>query len=209
METETLEGIAREALESTCASAPVDAFGLADALGLTVRAWPGHGALLDYDGASVFLTTRPTRPTRQHGLVAHELGHFLLREHREQDDELAARYLAGALIVPREELDRDLRRLGLSIVALRAKHVNASHEMIARRITQLRSAIVTIIDDGRVTARAASPWLPVPRPQVPPWELDLAARAIESREEVRHGETVATPAIAGSRRRALIVARAA
>lgn len=209
MDVQTWEGIAREALESTCACAPVDAFALADALGLTVRSWPGHGALLDYDGASVFLTTRPTRPTRQHGLVAHELGHFLLREHREPDDEMAARYLAGALLVPREELDRDLRRVGMSILALREKHANASHEMIARRITQLRSAIVTVVDNGIVTARAASPWLPKPRLEAPAWEMELARAAVEQGEELRHGQTVATPAITGARRRALVVARAA
>lgn len=190
-----LEGIARSALEETCTEAPVDAFALAHALDVEVREFPGREAFIDLTRPCIYLPSRPAREVRRHGSVAHELGHLLLREHGlDHQDEGAARYLSGALLVPREALDRDLRR-GWSVRDLRARHPNASHEMLVRRVTQLRPAVATVIDGGRVTARVASPWLDTRKvAPVRVWELDLVGRALSEGEVLEDGPSVATHA---------------
>lgn len=70
---------------------------------------------------------------------------------------------------------------------LRERHPNASVEMIARRITQLRTAVATVIDAGRVTRRVVSPGLHG-LDEASPWELDLAARSLEAAATVHEHE---------------------
>ena len=202
---EELEGVAREALDATATTAPVDAYALAAAVGLQVRPWAGPGAMLDRDASTVWLSSRPLRLVRQHGLVAHEVGHWLAGLHGLPDEEEVARYLAGALLVPRETLDRQLRA-GWSIVRLRELHPHASAEMLARRVTQLRPAVATVLDGPRLHVRVASPWLDVGRvAAVTDLEADLVAQArLEGREVSADGPTVATPA---GRSRVVVVAR--
>lgn len=179
------EGIADEILSETgCDEPPVSAFVLAECCELTVQAWGrGYGRL----EADRKLIKYPigARPVRQHGLIAHEIGHWALRRGREDNTEDGARFLAGAFLLPRRVVDRDLTRVAWEMDALRAKHVNASVEMIARRITQLRDAVATVFDNGRVTRRVASSWLAEPRfRRVSRWERALAETALE------HGKTV-------------------
>lgn len=202
---ETWEGIAREILDASCTSAPVSAFELAAACGFTVRPWQGQGALIDRDGGTIYLSPFVTRPERQHELVAHELGHWLLWQHGLDDDELAATYIAGALLVPRAELDRALRRDGWSIEKLRRAHPHASAAMIAVRITQVRPAVQTTFDGPEVLARRASPWLDRDVAPVRAWERELAARAVETGGEAAlEGPAVAVPI---GKTRAVVVAR--
>ena len=195
MDHAELEGIARAALDETCTSSPVDAEALACALDVEVRDYPGPEPFVDLERRCIYMPTRPVRATRWHGAVAHELGHVLLREHRlDWQDEIAAAYLAGALLVPRETLDRDLRN-GWSVRELRARHPNASHEMLVRRVTQLRPAVATVIDAGRVTTRVASPWLePARVAPVRVWEMSMVGRALVEGEVIEDGPSVATHA---------------
>lgn len=203
---ETWEGIAREILDATCTTTPVSAFALAAACGYVVRPWQGQGALIDRDGGTIYLSPFVTRPERQHELIGHELGHALLWQHSLDDDEQAATYIAGALLVPRLELDRALRRDGWSIEKLRRAHPHASAAMIAVRITQVRPAVQTTFDGPEtVLARRASPWLDRDVAPVRPWERELAARAIETRAEATlDGPAVAVPIAAT---KAVVVAR--
>jgi len=199
------EALARDFLGEICAEPPIDAFALARAAGLEVRLFLGGGAVLDAVAGAIYVPAR-ARLERQHGQVAHELGHWLLARAGEPDDELAARYLAGALLVPREALDRDLRARGWSLRALRERHPHASLELLARRVTQVRPATVTVVDQGRVTARAASPWLRPPGPAAP-WEVELAADAVvQGIELLTDRPAVAAPAVADGWRRAVVVA---
>jgi Zn-dependent peptidase ImmA (M78 family) len=195
MDHEELEGIARAVLEETCTVAPVDAGALACAMNVEVRSFPGHEAFIDLLRPCIYMPSRPMRDTRRHGTLGHELGHLLLREHgHDYQDEHAAAYLAGALLVPRETLDRQLRE-SWSVRRLRALHPNASHEMLVRRVTQLRPAVATVIDAGKVTARAASPWLePARVAPVRVWELTLVQRALVDGETIEDGPSVATHA---------------
>lgn len=207
MSWQSWEGTARAALERANATAPVNAFALAAALDLRVEPWEGRGAELD-DAAGVIRVSTRARSTRRHGLVAHELGHHLLRLER-ADDEDGARYIAGALMLPRETFGRDLTRTSWSLSKLRELHANASAQMIAIRIVQCRDAVATILDAGgrRITARVVSPWLADPRlARLSKWERELAGRALEEGAEVRGAELCyAVPVVDGAHRRVVVV----
>lgn len=184
---EEWEGIAGEVLAETgCDDPPVDAFELAACCSLEVHPWTRVYGQLD---GNVINYPVNARPVRQHGLIAHEVGHWALKRARAKNSESGARYLAGAFMLPRRAFDRDLRTIGWDVGALRAKHINASAEMIARRITQVRDAVATILDNGRVTRRVSSPWLNEPRlGRLSGWESELADAAIASGETVRGDE---------------------
>lgn len=182
------EGAAEELLDATATSAPVDAFKLARACGLDVRPWSGRDAALS--GETIYVNTR-MRPSRQQGRVAHEIGHFALQRAGLEDSEAGAAWVGGALQLPRRELNPDLRRTAWSISKIRSKHLHASAAAVAVRITQLRDAVITILDPrGRKKLwRLPSPWIDDPRlARVSAWERDLARQAYEAREEVRGDE---------------------
>lgn len=199
------EGIAAAAHAETCTTPPVSAFALASAYDLRIESWSGAGAELDAD-ASVIRVSARARSQRRHGLVAHELGHLLLRRDR-CDSEDGARYMSGALMLPREPFDRDLTRTAWSLARLRAIHENASAQMVAIRIAQLRDAVVTIIDRGRVSMRIVSPWLTEPRlARLSKWERSLATRALEEGVEVRGDELCyAVPILEAGHSRVVVV----
>lgn len=102
------------------------------------------------------------RPQRQHGRIAHELGHVALRRSGLEDSEDGARWAAGALMLPRYDFGRDLTQTAWSLPKLRALHVHASAEMIAIRTVQLRDAVATVFDGRRLTRRLWSPWVEHP-----------------------------------------------
>lgn len=200
-----LEGIAAAVHDRARVDGAVDAFDLADRLGLRVEQAARRGATLDDD---VIEVDARSRPTRQHGLVAHELGHWALDVHgQERLDERAARFLSGALLVPRVQLERDLRTTW-RLDELMQRHPCASAELLARRIAELRDAVVTVIDNGRVRARIASPWLGTP-PRLSRFERGLVEDALGSGHVVEGGSLVhATPLVEGSWRRVIVVAEA-
>lgn len=205
---ETWEGLAAEAHGHAGAETPVNAFVLASRMHFDVEAWEGRGAELDERRRIIRVSTR-ARPQRRHGLVAHELGHYLLRLAR-IDSEDGARYLAGALMLPRQEFARDVTRTAWGLARLRELHVNASAQMVATRIVQVRDAVATIIDRERVTSRVSSPWLVDPRlAHVSRWERALAQHALEAGEEVR-GDALcyAIPLVEGAHHRVIVVCEA-
>lgn len=202
------ESAAARAVEEARVAVPVSAFDLARGLGLRVVAASVSGARLNVVDRAIELNPR-VRLVRRHGLVAHEVGHYVLR--REDDDsEPGASFVGSAMMLPRLDFDRDLRRTAWSIVKLRVLHPNASAEMIARRIVELRDAVATIIDNGRVRSRVSSPWLADPRlRRITRWERELADAALEAGDEVRGDELCyAVPFIDGVWRRVVIVCEA-
>ncbi len=171
--------------------------------GLTLAPWGREGAALEGDRISY---SRRAREVRQHGLIAHELGHWTLGWAGEEDTEQGARYLAGALMLPRSVFDRDLRRTW-DIEHLRAKHLNASAEMTAIRVVQLRDAAVAIFDQGKLTGRFVSPWIVDRRiDRVSRYERELAQRALEAGETIRDDDLCAsTPVFDGHHRRVIVL----
>ncbi len=185
------ETAAQEILDSTNTSVPVDAFALAKACEFEVRAHAGRGEKHERrDGDIIYIDPRARRQ-RQHMEVSHELGHWGLDRHELPQSEYGAKYLGGALLLPRREMDRDLARTAWALLKLRDIHVNASLTAIAVRTTQLRDAVATILDPcgKKKPWRITSPWINDRHlRRISAWERELAQRAYEAGEEVRGDE---------------------
>ncbi len=139
---------------------------------------------------------------RLHGLVTHEAAHVLLDDYAVKQSESAAQYLGAALLVPRRALDRDLRG-GWDLRRLLARHPNASAELLARRIVDVRRASLALYDDGRFRYRVGD------RDASPQNERELVAEALETRAPIRVDDlTGAWPVFSQSRSRVLVLAAA-
>lgn len=208
--TPAWEGIAADVLASTgCDDPPVDAIELAELCGLEVAHVPHvpGGRLV---GRRIEVNPK-LRLVRLHGTVAHELAHDLLERAKEENTEPAARYLAGALMLPRRAFLRDMGQTQWSLVLLRERHPNASAEMIARRIVSLRDAVASIWDEGRCRVRVASPWLDerVVGRRTTALERGLAAHVLETGKVERPADLVwAVPFFDGKHRRVVVVVEA-
>ena len=153
MDCADLEGIALDIHVAAGERLPVDAFVLATQCGLELRPWRKPHGLLSLDSEAIYYPST-ARPARQHGVVAHELGHWAM--HRAGEDhtqEWAARYLAGALLLPRMPFLRDVRATDWDLHQLQRLHPNASAEMIVVRMTQVSDACAWVWDDGAVRRR--------------------------------------------------------
>jgi len=204
-----LEGIAAEILEMTgCDDPPVDAFELATCCGFELV--PTKGEVGRVIGKLIHVPIG-ARTVRQHGQVAHELGHWALRRAREDDDHPAVRYMAGALMLPRRPFEADLRSSAWDLRTLQARHTNASAQMIVYRIVQLRDAVASIWDNGRLTTRIASPWLPKGLQGKRPSRLEsrLAKECLEAGEVLQPSNLVwAWPVFSPGYKRVIVIAEA-
>lgn len=190
-----LEGIARDLLESSLCGedGAVDAYELAAACGLHVEHADLPGAVLM--GDTIFLGRRT--PTAQvHLRIAHEIGHWALDRDGHDQSEQAADYLAAALLVPREQLDRALRG-GWDLEALRQRFRHAPASTIACRIAQIRQATAAVYDDGRLRRRVGP---------VAPVEADLLAAAHETRAPARLDACTGAWPLFGAVRRVVVLA---
>lgn len=151
-----MEGIAEDILSSSLCGEdpPVDALELAACCGLEIVHSDVHGALLYGDAIYV---SRRVSIRLLHFVVAHEIGHWALRrDGLPMDDEQGADYLAGALLVPRRSLLRELRA-GWDLEALRRTHVHAPASTIAVRVAQVREATAAVYDGTRLRKRVGPP----------------------------------------------------
>ncbi len=147
------------------------------------------------------------RPVRVAGTIGHELGHVALGRHGEPQSERGAAYVGAAILVPRRPLDAALRRVGWDVERLREAFPYASHELLARRIAEVREAVVTILDGRRVRARVGSPWLtPPPGPGLTRDEQRVVRAARETRARVDEGWISALPLYDGPLERVIVIA---
>lgn len=150
MDTADLEGIAADLHASTGDLLPVDAFELAHLCGLELRAWSRADGSVNLESGVIRYPAR-ARHVRKHGVVAHELGHWALHQVNEDHHaEWAARYLAGALLLPRAAFLRDAWACDWDLEELQRRHPHASAEMVVVRMTQVSPACAWVWDDGRV-----------------------------------------------------------
>lgn len=197
MDAGELEGVARFELERVgFDDGPVDAFDLAHELRIPVEWTAGSIALRIGERAIV---PASVRPARLHGLLTHEIAHILLARYGLPNTERNARYLGAALLVSRRILDRQLRA-GWNLHELMAYHVNASAELLARRIMDLRHGSLAIYDGGRLHYRIG---------RAAPRERALVDEVLEHECAVRvddlHG---AWPVMDGRWRRVIVLAAA-
>jgi hypothetical protein len=197
------EQVARAVHNATGIDAPVDALELAAACGLELRHARGRAKLRD--GVIYFDPT--ARHVRQQGQVVHETAHYVLRFHGVTDTEQAVGYTAAALMLPPRRYDQDLERTAWDLEQLSKLHPNVSWQMLARRVSDRREAVVTVLDQGRVSSRVASPWLPEPPARMTAVERELADAALETEQPQRANDLLAAyPLIDGPHRRVIVVA---
>jgi (2Fe-2S) ferredoxin len=139
---------------------------------------------------------------RQHGLIAHELGHWALWDAGEDHTvERCARYLAGALMLPWVPFVRDVSACDWDLFDLQRRHANASAEMIVVRMTQISPSTAWVWDNGVVKR-----WYGAN----PDQDIDeLVDQVLSGGEPVRHGDFRGWPLIEPSHRRVVVVRVAA
>ena len=162
---------------------PVDAFAVAEALGIDV-AWDdrqaGRARLVALDEnrrapRTSILLRRDPRDERRHWAVAHEIGEAAAhrvfahlgvdpREAPPAAREDVANRLAGRLLLPTNWL----RAVGMAthwdLTEIKRRSIHASHELVARRWLELDvPVIVTVFDQKRITWRRSNVSGRVPR----------------------------------------------
>ena len=158
---------------------PVDAFRLAESLGIVVALDDRQAGRARYvrvaarphtsrpSQASILMRREPRHERRQWA-VAHELGEHLaieafgrlghdFGEISEGVREEIANLLANRLLLPSEWLARAGQACLWDLLALKSVFATASHELVARRMLDFDApVIVTVWDNGRVTFRRAN-----------------------------------------------------
>jgi Zn-dependent peptidase ImmA (M78 family) len=175
-----LDACATEVLwEARIEGPPVDTLAVAEELQLVVT----HDCSMRQRGRFVRLADREStngsgvglivvgtseRPEREQWTVAHEIGESVayrvferlgvsFKEALPTARELVANRFANALLLPRRWFTTDGRDLGWDLLQLKERYNTASHELIARRMLEMRPPIViTVCDNGRITWRKSN-----------------------------------------------------
>jgi Zn-dependent peptidase ImmA (M78 family) len=175
-----LDATAAEVLwEAGIFESPVDALAVAEGLGLIVardEAMSCRGRFVrlaeqensDRGGVGTIVVGAADRPEREHWAVAHEIGESVayrvfdrlgvsFDEALPTARELVANRLASALLLPRRWFAVDGAELDWDLLELKARYTTASHELIARRMLEMRpSVVITLCDLGRVRWRRSN-----------------------------------------------------
>jgi hypothetical protein len=176
-----IDACAAEALwEAGVTEPPVDTLRVAKGLGLEVARSDAishrgrfvrlaeHNRRSCEDGVGTIVVAEAERPEREQWAVAHEIGECIacrvferlgvsLDEALPPARELVANRLASSLLLPRRWFATDGREMDWDLIALKDRYYTASHELIARRMLEMRPPIViTVCDLGRVRWRRSN-----------------------------------------------------
>jgi hypothetical protein len=192
--TAGLDAVVEEVLaRARVESPPIDAFAVAQALGLAV-AWDDrqegrarYVRIADRRAASpraaILLRPEP-RCERRQWAVAHEIGEHVVhrvfavwaidpREAPPNAREAVANFFAGRLLLPTAWFESDAGETGWDLLALKMRYATASHELIARRMLECRPpVIVTIFDQDKITFRRGN----LPGRAPPPTAAELSCQ---------------------------------
>ncbi|QDU36629.1 hypothetical protein Mal4_09160 [Maioricimonas rarisocia] len=176
---------------------PVDAFALAETLGLLVAVdagQQGRGRLKRVAGRTSIFVRPEERPERLQWTVAHEIGEAVAHRvfahvgHSSQEPgpgqrEQVANRMASALLLPRDWFLRDARLLDGDVLELKKQYATASHELVLMNLLRLSDlTLVSVFDHGRLTRRRGNGQLPPPRPL--PLEAEVQQRLAGGEERV-------------------------
>ena len=141
---------------------PVDAYLIANKLGLTVQIDP-HLKTRGYSrtrwdlGTIIVGSKNPNKSERKQFTIAHEIGEVSLKGRVEEAHlEEASNLMAINLLLPGEWFKRDAEVSGFDLPRLKKTYFTASHELIAFRMLEFRPMIVTIFDNGSLYKRKSS-----------------------------------------------------
>lgn len=180
MDWRELEGVARDFVEAAgVVQLPMDLDVLANCYDLNVVAGPAAAV-----AGSVIAVRHHEYAMRSRFDLAHELGHVAVAHLQlpKIQDERAADYVAGAILIPEAPLRDLMRRTEHSLRAL-VDEARVSWEAAARRYVQVWSAYATIWDTPHRMRRVPSPWLP--ECPLQPAELDDATTCRASGEDIK------------------------
>ena len=127
-------------------------------------------------------------PEQANWSYCHEVAHSMLQHQaelpiddaEEREQELAANRLAAQILLPEGEF-RPLAHF--SLLALKQTFPQASHEVLAKRRLTYRPGLLTIFDNGRLTARLAPEGWNIPG-QFFPLEQEAMKACLSKKEEV-------------------------
>jgi Zn-dependent peptidase ImmA (M78 family) len=195
-----IDQLAAELLQSAAIRRPpVDAFAVAQALGVTVAIDANQRVRARYvrlqghrqQSARPTILLRPDpRAERRQWAVAHEIGehvaHRVFRLLGVDPEEISPRLreqvacqFAGRLLVPDQWLRRDGAVCRWNLLRLKSRYCTASHELIARRMLECSPpVIITVFDHGQVSWRRAN--LPGRVPGLSPLEARVWRRVHNS-----------------------------
>jgi len=174
---------------------PVDAFALAEQLGLMIAfdaGQQGRGRLKRVAGRTSIFIRPEERPERLHWAVAHEIGEAVAARvyscvgHSLQDPgpgqrEQVANRMASALLLPRDWFLRDVRLFDCDVLELKKQYGTASHELVLLNLLRLPDlTLVSVFDHGRITRRRGNGQLPPPR--LLPLERKVQQRLADGQE---------------------------
>jgi hypothetical protein len=165
--------------EAGVSEPPIDMLAVADGLGLVVTrdyAMLCRGRFVrlaerndvDHGGVGTIVVGLAERPEREQWAVAHEIGENVAYRVFERlgiafDEALpvareqVANRFASCLLLPRRWFAADGSDVGWDLLALKDRYFTASHELIARRMLEMRPPIViTLCDHGRVRWRRSN-----------------------------------------------------
>jgi Zn-dependent peptidase ImmA (M78 family) len=169
---------------------PVDAFSIAQAMGITIALDDCQAGRARYVRLSDRSASRPKatillrsdpRLERRQWAVAHEIGEHAAHrafnrlgvdpcETSPRAREQIANQLAGRLLIPSHWFGEDAAALNWDLLSLKGRYRTASHELIARRMLECRPAvIITIFDQGRITFRRGNLQGRIPPPSAAEW----------------------------------------
>lgn len=175
-----LDACAAEVLwEADVTEPPVDAHIVAEGLNLVVARDYGmscRGRFVrlaghnrdDGGGVGTIVVVAAERPEREQWAIAHEIGESVayrvferlgvsIDEALPTARELIANRLASALLLPRRWFVADGREFDRDLFALKERYETASHELIARRMLEMRPPmVITVCDRGRITWRRSN-----------------------------------------------------
>jgi hypothetical protein len=174
-----LDACAAEALwEAGIDGPPIDAAEVAAGLGLVVThdcAMPHRGRFVqlagrghDGNGQGTIVLGTAERPEREQWAIAHEIGESIAYrvfdrlgigadEALPTSRELVANCLASAMLLPRRWFAVDGRECDWDLLDLKDRYCTTSHELIARRMLDMRPPVViTVCDNGRITWRRSN-----------------------------------------------------
>jgi hypothetical protein len=174
-----LDACAAEVLwEAGVSGPPVDALLVVDGLQLVVTrdySMANRGRFVrladrqeNGGGVGTIVVGIAERPEREQWAVAHEIGESIayrvfdrlgvaFDEALPTARELVANRLASALLLPRRWFAVDGREHDWDLLELKERYSTASHELIARRMLEMRRPIViTVCDQGRVHWRRSN-----------------------------------------------------
>jgi hypothetical protein len=138
-----IDAIAEHFLDHCALPSHVDAFDVAQCLGLKIA----YGRPSVVPGLDTVFLPLNERPERVQFALAHEIGHLVLRSEGIEDTEPRCNRFASALLMPRTDFLNSLRRYGWQIGWLKERWPRVSYEAIGRRICALRSDATLWIHD--------------------------------------------------------------